>query len=208
MAVSTNDIANELTACHDCDLLHRVEELPRGGVAKCSRCGAVLYRHRVNSLDRTLTLIISSFVFYLLANVYPFMSFRLEGRVQTCTIFTGVVDLWSAGMWFLASLVFFASMLAPLLKILGLLYLLVPLRLDRLPWDLELSHRIVHALHPWGMLDVYMLGVLVAIIKLSGLATIDLGIAFHSLVALMVLTTAATVTLDPQDIWERLEVRR
>ena len=90
----------------------------------------------------------------------------------------------------------------------GRLYVLPPLKLGRRPWSLGLSQRLLEFLQPWGMLEAYMLGVLVAITKLSGMATIGLGTASYSCVALIVLTTAASSTMDPRFMWERLEPAR
>ena len=191
-------------ACHDCDLLHRVAPLSPGGTARCQRCGATLYREPRNSLNRALALALTSLVLFVMANTYTFMSFRIEGRVQENTMLTGVVELWRSGMIFLALLVLFASILAPLLKIAGLLYVLIPVKLGRRPWRLAHSYRFVEFLRPWGMLDVYMLGVIVAIIKLSQLATIRIDVAFYSFVALMIVSTAAAAALNPRLIWERL----
>lgn len=195
-------------ACHDCDLLHHIQSLQEGETARCGRCGAVLYQHKRNSLDRTLALTITGLILYVVANIYPFLSFALEGRVQSNTLLTGVIELGAGGMWGLAGLVFFASMLAPLLKLLGMLAVLFPLKRDRLPWDVARSYRLTELLQPWSMLEVYMLGVLVALIKLSQMATIVLGPAFYAFTALIVVTTAAGATLDPRLIWKHVEGNR
>ena len=197
-----------LVACHDCDLLHRKQRLQPGQKATCLRCGAVLYRQKQNSLDRTCTIALAALILYILANVYPFMTFKLEGRVQDNTMLTGVFELASGGSWGLAAAIGFTSIVAPLLHILGLLYVLLPLKLQRLPWRLASTFRVVELLRPWAMLEVYLLGVLIAILKLSELATIELGVAFYAFIGLIVLTTLAAASLDADLIWEVLEGER
>lgn len=199
---------DEWVACHDCDLLHRRRTLKGGEVATCRRCFAVLYERKRNPIDRTLAWCVTALILFVLANIYPFMTFRLEGREQTGTILSGVVALLEQGMWPLAGLVFFMIVLAPLAILIGLLYLLAPLRLGRRAFGAARVFRIIEQLRPWGMLEVYMLGVLVAIVKLSQMASIDLGLAFWSFSALLVATIGALVSLDEEVIWSRVEVRR
>ena len=108
----------------------------------------------------------------------------------------------------LAGVIGFTSILAPLLHILGLLYVLVPLKWNRLSWRFVSMFRAVELLRPWVMLEVYLLGVLIAILKLSELATIELGVAFYAFIGLMLLTTMAAASLDADLIWESLEAER
>ena len=194
-----------LIACPDCDLLHRKIRLRDGETAKCSRCGAMLYRQKRNSHERTLALAITALILFVLSNVYPFMTFKLEGRVQENTLISGVIELFAAGKSGLAGLVFLASILVPLLKILGMLYVLLPLKFDRQPWKVATVFRAVKVLHPWAMMEVYMLGVFVAIFKLSQMATIVPGTALFAFAALIVTLAATGVTLDPRIVWDRLE---
>jgi len=202
------DATAPLIACHDCDLLLRPQRLAPGESARCPRCGAVLARGKRDALDRTLALTLAALFCFALANLYPFMTFSLEGRMQENTLMSGVISLARDGLLPLAALIFAASIGVPLLKVLGLLYVLLPIKLGRRPWNLGLSYRVLEFLQPWGMLEVYMLGVLVAITKLSGMATIEMGTAFYAFVALIVLTTAASSSMDPRVVWERLEPAR
>lgn len=197
-----------LIACHDCDLLLRAYEPAVGESACCPRCGALLDRGKRDPLDRTLALTVAALLCFVLANLYPFMSFSIEGRVQDNRLISGVIDLARDGLHPLAALIFAASIGVPLLKILGMLSVLLPLKLGRRPRSLAKRYRALEALKPWGMLEVYMLGVLVAISKLSGMATIVVGTAFYAFVALMVLTTAASSSMDPRIVWQRLEGAR
>ncbi len=195
-----------IVACQDCDLLHRQRLLRDGQRAICSRCGAVLYRKMRNSLDYTLVFSLTALIFFFMANVFPFMTFKYEGRVQESVLFTGVQELFVQDMWAVALLVLMVSVVIPLLKIVGMLYVLVPLKLNQRPWYAARIFRIVETLHPWAMVDVYMLGVIVAMVKLSDFATIVPGAALYSFAVLLISMAAAGAALNPHDAWERLDV--
>ncbi len=192
-------------ACHDCDLLQKRVSLRYGEAARCMRCGAALYRNLRHSLDKTLMFTLAGLIFFVLANAFPFMTFEMEGRTQQNTLISGVRELFEHGMMGLSFLVLGTSVLLPLLKLTGMAWILLPLRLGRRPWKLAAVFRLVQSLHPWAMMEVYMLGVLVAYVKLSDLATIIPGIALYSFATLILLTAAADATWEPDSVWERLE---
>ncbi len=155
-------------ACEFCDLLHRPRALRPGEKAKCSRCGGVLARHSRNPIQGTLALAFAALVLLLLANIFPFLEISLEGQVSESTIATGVIGLWNGGAQALAILIFFTTILAPALRILGLLYVLFPLSFGRVPPGVAGAVRFQESLVSWAMLDVYMLALLVILIKMAG----------------------------------------
>jgi paraquat-inducible protein A len=191
-------------ACHECGLIHRMRALPDGASARCRRCGATLYRERRDSLNRVLMLTLGALILFVLAHTFPFMTFKLEGREQVSTLLTGDIQLYRDGMWPLALLVFFTASLAPLLKLLGNLYVLLPLRLGWRGFGLARVFRYTEIVHPWAMMEVYVLGVIVAYVKLTDFAHLELGIAVYSFVALILTMVAAESALDPRQVWERL----
>ncbi len=194
-------------ACHDCDLLHRLGEIPLGSVARCRRCGGVLRKRRPRSIERTLALVIGAAILFGVANAFPFLSFDMKGQEVQTTLVTGVVDLWRQGMPELAALVFLTIFLAPLLQIALLLYVLLPLHRHRVPWKMPQAFRLLRRVEPWSMMEVFMIGILVAIVKLLDMATIEAGLALWAFVLLFVLITAAVASLDPHAVWERAEGR-
>jgi paraquat-inducible protein A len=200
--------SDSLIACHDCDLLHDIVPLSDGASAKCVRCGAVLYREKGNGLDRTLAFTVTGLVLFAFANAYPLMTFELEGRSQANRLISGVYDLFAQGMWELASLVLLTSILAPLIYLLGMLYVLLPLRLDRRPWVLASVFRVVQKLRSWAMLEVYTLGILVAFVKLADFGTVEPGIALYSFFLLIFALYAADLSLDPRAVWSRVGAKR
>lgn len=191
-------------ACHDCGLVHHVRPLRAGGAASCTRCGAVLYRHKPDSIDRALMLTLAALILFVVANSFPFLTFQLEGRATTSTLMTGVIQLYEDGMWPLALLVFGATILVPLAKLLATTYVLLPLRLRRRVPGLASVFRATEVMHPWAMMEVYLLGVIVAYVKLSDLAKLELGIALFAFVALILVMIAAELALDPRAVWDRV----
>lgn len=196
---------DSLIACHECDLLHQRQPLPPGGTARCVRCGAVLYRRKANSLDRVLALTAAGLVLFIVANAYPFLTFRLEAQKQETTLITGVMELYAQGMWIVAGVVFLTSILLPLLELVGMLYVLLPLKFDMRPWKLPLFFRLVRSFKPWGMMEVFMVGILVAFVKLSKMATIIPGIALYAFMLLIFVLAASAAALDPHIVWNRVD---
>ena len=197
-----------LIACHECDLLQLSRALPMGATARCSRCGAVLYRRKRNSLDRVLALTIAGLILFTVANVYPFLTFRLEAQIQETTLITGIIELYNQGMWIVAGVVLLTSIVMPLLELTGTLYVLLPLKFNRRPWSLPLFFRMVRIFKPWGMMEVFMVGILVAFVKLSKMASIIPGMALYSFMVLIFVMAASAASLDPHIVWNRVEHHR
>ncbi len=194
-------------ACHECDLLHRVRPLPNGGTALCERCGALLYRRRDRSLDNVLALTMAGLILFCVANAFPLLSMRLDANIQEATLLTGVFHLWNQDMPELAVLVLLTSVVLPGLKLILLLYVTGPLRLGLRPPGLARAFRLARDLQPWAMMEVFLLGILVAMVKLADTADILVGPAMYAFALLILALAGVTASLDPQAVWERLEVR-
>jgi paraquat-inducible protein A len=164
-----------------------------------------MFRHTHDSVRRTLCHTLAAVILFAIANLYPFMTFELHGREQEAVLFTGIRELHAGGFTALGALVLFTTIAAPALYFAGLLYMLVPLSLGRVPPRLAPVYRWTELLRPWGMIGVLMLGALVAIIKLVALANVELGIAFYALIGLMIFTAETQTTFDPEAIWQALE---
>ncbi len=190
--------------CHECDLPHVVRELSKGQSANCGRCGAHLYDTHSEDVDKPLGWVITGLILFLIANSFPFMTFSMEGREQTNILISGSLEFWNAGYGELAFLVFLASVCLPLISLLAMAYLLLPLKAGRIPWKATRVLRLVIALRPWAMMEVYMIGVIVAIVKLTDFADIELGYGFYAFIMLIVVVTAANVSLNPTSLWRRI----
>jgi paraquat-inducible protein A len=200
--------AGSLTLCDECDLLQQSPPLPQGGASQCVRCGHVLHRDRPNSVDRTLALTLTGLVLFAIANAFPFLSFEMQGQTTQTTLITGVRDLTAQGKGEVAAVVLFTSILAPGLQLALLLVVLAPLKWgDRLPPGFPTLFRWFKSLVPWGMMDVFMIGILVSVVKLTDMATIVPGLSLFAFVVLIFVLAAAQAALDPDVVWERVPLR-
>ena len=196
-----------LIACHECDLLHRIPEQQGSGVAKCRRCKAVLHRSVDNSLDRTLALTFAGLILFVVANSLPFLAFKLQGQTTLTTLISGVKGLYDQGMWEISILVLLTTIIVPLLQLLSHLYVLLPLKFNRTPWKMAAVFRLSGGLQPWSMMEVFLIGILVAVVKLVGMAEIIPGLALWSFALMIIILAAATANLDPQIVWRRVAYR-
>jgi len=192
-----------LIACHECDLLQREVALPRGGVARCGRCGAELYRSHPQSLERTLALTAGAIVLFAIANSFPIVGLQLDGQVIQTTLYNTVRTLWDEDMKSVAVLVFATTIAMPALQLSAIAYLLLPLRLGRVPAYFGPVFRLLQSVRPWGMVEVFMLGVLVSLVKLAHLAGVVAGIALWSFAALMLVMAGIGAVLDVRGLWAR-----
>ena len=193
-----------LIACRECDLLQREIVLPPGGTACCSRCGAVLYRNKPDSLDRTLAFTVGAAVLFILANVFPVVGLEAQGNRTSTTLFGTVRTLHDQGMTSVAVLVFVTTILMPMLDIGAMLYMLLPIRLGVVPKGLPAMFRLIQTIRPWGMVEVFMLGTLVSLAKLSHIAAVRPGIALWSFGMLMFLVAAAAASFEAHDFWAQV----
>jgi paraquat-inducible protein A len=192
-----------LIACYDCDLLQRETALPPGGVARCGRCGAQLYRDHPHGLDRSLACTLGADVCLALANMFPLVGLEASGNLVQTTLLGAVRALYAQGMWVVAGLVLLTTLVAPLTELAAMTCLLVPLRFNRVPRYMPLALRILNLARTWSMVEVFMLGMLVALAKLARVASVIPGVALTSFGVLMLLLAAARAGFDPHALWAK-----
>lgn len=193
-----------LLACPECDALHVLAPLPGRTVACCRRCGAVLYRARSGTIERARASLLAALPLFVIANLLPFMTLEIEGRDQGSTLLSGAWALWVERHYVLALTVFTVMFLIPTARLLASLWVLDPLTRGRPKPGAARVFREVERLHPWAMMEVYLLGVLVAWVKLRDLADVHMGPALLAFVGVIVLMAAAEALLEPLEVWERL----
>jgi paraquat-inducible protein A len=192
-------------ACPDCDLLQVLPELPPGGKASCARCGRILAARVSDSSDTPLALGIAALLALIVANTAPLMGLSVVGHQASTTILGGAYQMWLQGQEPTAVVVAFCAVLAPAAYILSVLAVLLAVRRPPAPrWAGEIL-RWASAMQPWSMVEVMMLGILVALIKIAELAKVEPGIGMYAVGVLMLLLPAIQVTLDPREIWDRLQ---
>jgi paraquat-inducible protein A len=194
-----------LVACLDCDLLQRLPDLEPGASARCPRCDKELWRRREDALDRTLALAVAAAMLYVVANSVPMLGLTAVGHAASTTVFGGAQQLWKDGRAIVAALVLFTAVVAPALQIGFMLAIVLGARRERPPhWIMTLLRH-----HPttrtWSMIEVMMLGVLVALIKIADYAKVIPGLALFALGALVFLLAAMQSSFDPREVWERVE---
>nr|WP_322940709.1 paraquat-inducible protein A [Pseudomonas sp. s4] len=194
----------QLVACHECDLLMRKPVLQDGESAECPRCGYELFSHRHRVVRRSMALVLTALLLYVPANFLPIMQLNLLGQTSQDTVWSGVVGLYESGMQGIAVVVFLCSMAVPLLKLLCQLLVLLSIRMDFARSYGLLLYRIYHHMREWGMLEVYLMGILVAMVKLMDLADLSLGLGLFCFIALLLVQVWLEVTMAPHQIWEAL----
>ncbi|MGT2507660.1 paraquat-inducible protein A [Cupriavidus basilensis] len=193
-----------LVACEYCDAVYQRAELDPGERALCLRCGGQLYRESSHAYARLLPLVITALILFLVSNAYPIVEMDLKGvRTQT-TLWGAVQALYADHMTLVAILVFATTILFPLSEMVMMLYLLVPMAWRRMPPGFERIVRGIRQTRPWGMIEVFMIGVLVTLVKLSTMAQVLPGVALWSFAAL-VIVLAAMLSFDPRDLWQYLD---
>jgi len=194
--------------CHDCDALLAMRELEEGEKAICPRCVNVLFTRGCNSLHRTAAFAMASAVLFVVANSYPFLTMRAGFRESQMLLWESATGLGAEGSPYLAAAVSVWIVGAPALLIGGLLYVVLPLLWERrLPGAVPLCRWVLHA-RRWNMMEIFLLGVLVSLLKLGKLATLMLGTSFWAFVVLIICLTAALASIHPRELWDRLEAAR
>lgn len=199
------DQHHHIVACHECDLLQTISLRDEPARYYCSRCGMLLRRTVRNGLDKALALSITGILLFTIANLFPFLSLNANGQIQEATLWSGSLELYRADQPLLAFLVLMTTIVFPLLDLAGTLFVLWPLKFGKTTKAATALYRWLRTLRPWGMLEIFMLGILVALVKLGDVATVIPDIALYSF-GLLIFTLAATsYVTDPEWIWERLE---
>lgn len=196
-----------LISCHAC---HQLSRIPAGvphGDALCPRCEAHLHLRKPNSITRTWALLIAAYILYIPANLLPVMTVISFGKGEADTILSGVKELIHAGMLPIALLVFFASITVPVLKLLALTYLLLSVQYQSQwrPRERTKLYRMTEVVGRWSMIDIFMISILIALVKLDAVATIEPGPGAISFAAVVILTMFAAMSFDPRLIWDCIE---
>lgn len=197
-----------LLNCHVCGQLAR--GAGHGHEACCPRCGAPLHLRKPDSITRAWALLIAAMILYIPANMLPMMYTSSLFGSEADTIMSGVIYFWTSGSWYLALIIFFASILVPLLKMVVLLFLLVSVQM-RSRWQpvrRARLYRMVEVVGRWSMLDVYVVAMIVSLVQLQALATILPGPGAIAFGAVVVLTIFAAMAFDPRLIWDSVEEKR
>jgi paraquat-inducible protein A len=206
-----NQVYNEpiadasLIACPHCDLVQRLPDLAPGASARCPRCDRELWRRREDSLNRTLALTLGAAILYVVANSIPMLGLTVVGRQAATTVLGGAIHLWENGPQLVAVLVLFTAIIAPALQIVFMLGIVLGALRERPPRWVGTLLRHHPTTHTWSMIEVMMLGVLVALIKIADYATVIPGAALFILWVLVFLLAGIQSSFDPREVWQRIQ---
>ena len=192
---------NDLIACHECDALLQKPRLGGREIARCPRCDALLYRNSAAQIERICALALAALITFVIAQTFPILEMDVNGnRVQTTLI--GAIDsLWHQDMAIVGVMVFCSTVLFPLVEMAALLYLLLPMRRGLVPPGFNLVLRAIELARPWSMIEVFMLGILVTIVKMVSLARVVPDAALFAFAALT-LMIAVVLMFDPRTLWD------
>jgi len=197
-----------LIACPHCDLLQRPVSISRDITARCGRCRMVLYRPYDENLDRPLAFTLCAAILFLVANAFPIVELELQGQHTTATLFCTARALYDQNMAMLGTLVFFTTIMVPAVQLSAMAYVLGLLHMGRVPRYLPLALRALQAVRPWGMVEVFILALLVSLVKLGGFATVVPGTGLWSFGGLLLMIAAAVASFDARAIWTRQGLAR
>jgi paraquat-inducible protein A len=197
-----------LRECQHCAQLQVLPAMAPATRAVCLRCEAVLRHTHHDPIGVPLALNLTALVLFVIAASSTLLTVSRAGQVRVADLFTGPVGLEQTGMWELSAVVLFTTFAAPLAKVLAMIAVLAGAQLRDPPRELRGLFAWVERLRPWSMIEVYLLAVFVAYVRLGSEARIELGTALYALAALMLTMVVADATLDPEAVWEALDQRR
>jgi paraquat-inducible protein A len=196
---------SELVACHECDAVQAKLPLTPGDVLACSRCGAHLIRSRGHLLPRILPYTIAATILFIVANACPVVALEVAGNRTSTSILGAVIELYQKGVIGVAAVVGLTGFAVPALELGLLLYALSALSFGRRLPGLFPILRILAQLRPWAMVEIFLLGVLVSLVKLAGLARVIPGVGLWALFGLIVMTAIARSNFDVPAYAEKIE---
>ena len=206
--LSPQQNTENLIACSGCDLLYTRQDLQIGEFARCDRCSQVLQTCKPLSIDRSLAAVLAGLVLLLISLCLPFLSLSRSGIESTISVLDAVVSLWDSDMRWLGLMTLGFIVLLPLIRLLLLSWVLWSIRFEhKARQTTRVAFRWSVQIEPWAMADIFMVGVVVSLVKISSLANLEAGLAFWSLLALIGVMVIVQMTLCHDTVWNKLEER-
>lgn len=184
-----------------CLVCHQLNPAYQG---HCERCGGDVYVRQPRSFERTIAWLVTAIILYIPANIYPIMSTVAFTRVEPSTIVGGVIELWQQESYIIAMVIFLASIVIPIAKILVLIWLCVSLKLGLKNHKKERTviYKYTELIGRWSMIDIFVVAILVALLQLGGIMVVEPGIAALSFAGVVITTMLAAEAFDPRLIWD------
>lgn len=199
-------LKKKLIGCPHCDLLIKKNSVQEGYNICCPRCGSVLIKSCANSINRTLALSITGLLLFYPACFLPVLTLEIFGQSGHCTMIKGVLQMFSSGFWWMSFLVLFCSVIVPFTALLLLMIITFLVKIGQYSPTLRKTLKLYQMLHEWAMLDVYLIGILIAFIKMNDFGDISTGPGLLCFIGLLFMVIMASITFDSNLIWNRIEV--
>jgi paraquat-inducible protein A len=206
--MASNDSHAFKTACLECDLLLDIPALAPGARANCPRCGHLVTSHVKDGFDRSLAFALAGVILLSVACSFPFMAFARSGFSNSMTLPQTAFALYEHGAIALSGLVFGFIIVVPVALLIILITVVLAIRIGHKSPYLALLGRSIFILTPWSMVEVFVIGVIVSLVKLAAMATVTLGISFWAYIGFAICFTAAFASLDKHDAWDAIEELR
>jgi len=195
----------QLIACQQCDALYDKPELKQGQSAKCVRCGSVMAERKVDSIERSFNWSLAGIVLLMPAILLPIMGVTLAGQYNNASLLDCIIVLIDRGFFMIASLVFLFAIAVPVVRLLGAFYITYSFKFNKLKPSLLSFFRAFHYLDNWAMLNVFMLGIVVSMYKLIDDTELSVNMGLMAFILWLISSTMASISLDPDYIWQELE---
>ena len=192
-------------SCHACDELVTIKLPEKEGRYRCPVCGHTLFKNYKNSIEKSYAISIASFILFLVANYFPILTFNVVGQSSSATFMTAIKYLYQDGDYIMTIAVLMTTIVVPFTFIVLTMIVFGMLYHNKIHPIIIPMLRVVEDLRPWGMLDVFLVGTLVSIVKLVKMGSIHFGYSFWAFVALVPLLAYAHMILDPHRVWEMIE---
>jgi paraquat-inducible protein A len=196
------------SACHFCDTLHDFQTLEEGTAARCARCGGLLYQNRPASLARASAFSLAALFLMVLVHVFPFLTMDVASMRKSLTLVGAASALMEENAPILGSSILLFTVVTPLVLAGGMLYVCAPLMLGRAAPAACVVAKWMYRCEPWNMVEVFLLGVLVSLLKLAKVADVAFGIGFWAFAGVMLCMAGAVAGIDREELWDRLEVAK
>jgi len=189
-------------SCHECDEISKVNDIYKPGRYKCSNCGHLLFSYRPGMIEKIVAYNLAALILFFVTNYFPFLSFHVVGLVSHANFTTSIYYLFNEGEYLMGGVILMTTIIVPLSRIILYLMLCTPLYFGYFPRYATQMLKLIEKFLPWGMLDVFLVGVLVSIVKLVKMGTVIPGTSLWAFMIMVFVLAAAQASFNPHQIWD------
>ncbi len=191
-------------ACPDCDLIQTIPPLADNEVAHCIRCGTTLFKQQKNSINRSLAFAITGLILFIISNLFPLLSLKAVGLTQESSLLSTAFALFDVNQLLLGIVILLTTFIFPATTLLGTIYILMQIKMNRINCYTAPLFRFLRSTDAWGMLEIFLLAILVAVVKLGDVADMIYGVSLYAFCLLILSLSLLSYSLNPQDVWNKL----